>query len=180
MIDIIVPSAQKLIKRTGTRDPFKICTQLGIIVEFKDLGDLKGMYRKLYEYRYILINKFLDEYTQIVVCAHELGHDQLHRKLAEKRVLRDYAIIQMKKPIELEAHMHAAETLLDDNEILEYVYSGYTAEQIAMQTCTYTDFIGIKLELLRHKGYKINNIERNPYFLKCAEVKRDGSHYSPC
>ena len=166
MTDSIILSANKLVKRLGTRDPFQLSEKLGVIVRFADLGNLKGMYTKVKRNRYILINEGLDDNLQRIICAHELGHDQRHRKLAENRPLRDFVINQMKEPIELEANMYAAEILFDDDEILELVDLNYTVEQIAMHTGAYKDLIAIKLALLRHKGHRLNDIEYNPYFLK--------------
>lgn len=71
-----------LVRRYGTRDPFQIAERLGINVLYCDgFGSLKGMYRVIKRNRYIFLNKDLGERMQRIVCAHELGHDQLHRKL---------------------------------------------------------------------------------------------------
>ena len=71
-----------LVRRCGTRDPFRIAQELGIEVLFcDDFGPLKGMYRVIKRNRFIFINKDLSSRMQRIVCAHELGHDQLHRHL---------------------------------------------------------------------------------------------------
>ena len=74
----------RLVKRCGTRDPFSIARQLGIEVLFcENFGPLKGMYRVIKRSRFIFINENLSGRMQRIVCAHELGHDQLHRNLAK-------------------------------------------------------------------------------------------------
>ena len=73
-----------LVKRCGTRDPFRIARELGIEVLFcEDFGPLKGMYRVIKRNRFIFINKDLSPRMQTIVCAHEIGHDQLHRNMAK-------------------------------------------------------------------------------------------------
>lgn len=68
-----------LVNRLGTRDPFRIAHELGIEVLFcEDFGPLKGMYRVIKRNRFIFINKDLSPRMQTIVCAHEIGHDQLH------------------------------------------------------------------------------------------------------
>lgn len=80
-----------LVQRYGTRDPFQIARELGITVLFCDgFGSLKGMYRVIKRNRYIFLNKDLDERMLRIVCAHELGHDQLHRKLAQTNSLHEF------------------------------------------------------------------------------------------
>lgn len=80
----------KLVRRCGTRDPFGIAKHLGIEVIFCDnLGSLKGMYRVIKRNRFIFINSSLSDKMQRIVCAHELGHDQLHRQLACSNGLHD-------------------------------------------------------------------------------------------
>lgn len=90
-----------LVKRFKTRDPFAIAEALGIEVIFCDgFGPLKGMYRVVKRNRFIFINKDLDERMQRIVCAHELGHDQLHRHLARGGVLHEFTLYDMKnKPM---------------------------------------------------------------------------------
>lgn len=80
----------RLVKRCGTRDPFEIAADIGVEVMFCDnFGPLKGMYRVIKRNRFIFINNQLSEQMQRIVCAHELGHDQLHRNLAKDNPLRE-------------------------------------------------------------------------------------------
>ena len=83
-----------LVRRCGTRDPFRIAQELGIEVLFcDDFGPLKGMYRVIKRNRFIFINKDLSSRMQRIVCAHELGHDQLHRHLAKGNALQEFMLI---------------------------------------------------------------------------------------
>ncbi len=74
MINIPV-RVKNIVKKWGTRDPFKLCKYLGIYVTFKDLGEnTKGCYQKIKGKKTIIINSNLDDFSKKVVCAHELGH----------------------------------------------------------------------------------------------------------
>lgn len=85
-----------LVRRCGTRDPFRIAQELGIEVLFcDDFGPLKGMYRVIKRNRFIFINKDLSSRMQRIVCAHELGHDQLHRHLAKGNALQEFMLYDM-------------------------------------------------------------------------------------
>lgn len=79
---------EKLVKRCGSRAPFEIARQLGVHVMLcENLGSLKGMYRVIKRNRFIFLNNSLDENMLRIVCAHELGHDQLHRNMAPPRFM---------------------------------------------------------------------------------------------
>ena len=71
-----------LVRRCGTRDPFQIAKELGIIVldDCENFGQLKGMYRVVKKNRFIFLNQDLSPQTKRIVCAHEIGHDRLDRK----------------------------------------------------------------------------------------------------
>ena len=74
-----------LVRRCGTRDPFQIANALGINVmdDCENLGSLKGMYCIVKRNRFIFLNKDLSPQMKRIVCAHEIGHDRLHRALAK-------------------------------------------------------------------------------------------------
>ena len=123
-----------LVQRCGTRDPFQIANALGINVmdDCENLGSLKGMYCIVKRNRFIFLNKDLSPQMKRIVCAHEIGHDRLHRALAKKHGLQEFVLYDMATKPEYEANIVAAEILLDSDEILEYIYDyGYTSEQIA-------------------------------------------------
>ena len=123
-----------LVRRCGTRDPFQIANALGINImdDCENLGSLKGMYCIVKRNRFIFLNKDLSPQMKRIVCAHEIGHDRLHRALAKKHGLQEFVLYDMATKPEYEANIVAAEILLDSDEILEYIYDyGYTSEQIA-------------------------------------------------
>jgi hypothetical protein len=62
---LIYESAEKYIRRFGTRDPFAIADRLGIEVLFRnDFTKLKGLYRVIQRNRFIFLNRNLPEQVQ--------------------------------------------------------------------------------------------------------------------
>lgn len=157
-----------LVKRCGTRDPFDIARQTGAEVLFcGDLASLKGMYRVVRRNRFIIINADLDEHMQKIVCAHELGHDQLHRGLAKDSALREFMLYDTSTRQEYEANIVAAEILLDTDEVLDCIYRrGYTSEQIARAMETDVNLVALKISHLAEAGYDLRRIEHRSDFLK--------------
>lgn len=157
-----------LVKRCGTRDPFQIASELGIEVLFCDnFGPLKGMYRVIKRNRFIFINQNMSERMQTIVCAHELGHDQLHRTLAKGNGLQEFMLYDMATRPEYEANIVAAEILLDNDEVLEYIYQyNFTAEQIARAMHTDINLVALKIAHLAAIGYDLRPIDHRSDFLK--------------
>lgn len=61
-----------LVRRCGTRDPFRIADELGIEVLFcEDIGPLKGMYKVIKRNRFIFINQDLSERMQRIARLYE-------------------------------------------------------------------------------------------------------------
>lgn len=159
---------RSLVKRFDTRDPFRIAKELGIEVMFcEDFGPLKGMYRVVKRNRFIFINQDLSAGMQRIVCAHELGHDQLHRSLAKGNALQEFMLYDMATKPEYEANIVAAEILLDTDELLEYVYHyGYTSEQIARAMRTDINLVALKIAHLAETGYDLRRIDHRSDFLR--------------
>lgn len=158
-----------LVKRCGTRDPFRIAKELGITVldDCDNFGPLKGMYRIIKRNRFIFLNKDLSPEMKRIVCAHELGHDQLHRHLATSSGLQEFSLYDMRTKPEYEANIVAAEILLDTNEVLEYIYNyGYTSEQIARAMNTDINLVALKIAHLAETGYDLRRQDFRSDFLK--------------
>lgn len=159
---------ERLVRRCGTRDPFEIARQLGVEVLFcPDFGSMKGMYRVVKRNRFIFINRDLTPQMQRIVCAHELGHDQLHRNLAKTGAIQEFMLYDMATRPEYEANIVAAEILLDTNEVLDYVYNfGYTSEQIAKAMSTDINLVALKVAHLAESNRGLRPIEHRADFLK--------------
>lgn len=167
-VELITQKGAKLVRKFDTRDPFKIAKDLGIKVMFvDDFKDLKGVYRVIKRNRWIFINSNLSEWMQKVVCAHELGHDQLHRHLATGDGMMEFVLYDMASRPEYEANVFASEILLPDDEILEHIYNGYDSQQIACMMHSDINLVALKAATLDFKrGYGFRNIEYDSRFLK--------------
>ena len=159
---------ERLVRRCGTRDPFEMARQLGVEVLFcPDFGSMKGMYRVIQRSRFIFLNDGLTPQMQRIVCAHELGHDQLHRNLAKDGALREFMLYDMSTRPEYEANIVAAEILLDTDAVLDYVYNlGYTSEQIAKAMSTDINLVALKVAHLIEAGFALTPGEYRGDFLK--------------
>ena len=157
-----------LVRRFGTRDPFQIAKELGISVLLcEDFGSLKGMYRVVKRNRFIFLNKDLGDRMLRIVCAHELGHDQLHRKLAQANSLHEFMLYDMTTRPEYEANIVAAEILIDNEELLDYIYTyRYSAEQSARAMDTDINLVALKIAHLAELGYDLRPVNHRSDFLR--------------
>lgn len=166
--EYLTRTAAALVRRYDSRDPFYIAGALGVHVLYcPGFGPLKGMYTVIKRNRFILLNDTLNERLSRIVCAHELGHDQLHRRLAGSRVLREFALFNDDSLREYEANMFAAALLLDDQAVLEAVYrDGFSAEQIAELLQTDINLVALKIDCLKSRGFDLRPLSHRSDFLK--------------
>lgn len=161
----IIKLAKKIRREYGGRDIFSTAENSGANVWLRALGGLKGFY--LYENgkRYIVVNSALSLILKRTVCAHELGHDMLHRELSVGGI-RENTLFLSGNKTEREANLFAAEILLTDSETLSVMeYSadlGAAAEELGVLP----EILGYKLELLNYKGCRFNLPEISSDFLK--------------
>ena len=148
----ITSRAEKLIRSLGTRDPFSIANQLGIDIVYADIKRVKGIYRVIKRNRFIILNVKNSEKMNNIVCAHELGHDQLHRELAKETHFQEFMLYDMASRTEYEANIFASELLLDTNTVLEYIDKGYDSLQIASATETDINLVALKVDSLIRNG----------------------------
>ena len=86
----IYNNVQSRVRKSKTRNPFVIAEDNGIMLLFDaNLKNLKGMYTIIKRNRIIIINDNMPEQMQNIVCAHELGHDALHRSLRKTEPYRN-------------------------------------------------------------------------------------------
>ena len=107
-----------LIAKYRTRNPFKLAKSLGIIVKFVDLGEVRGLFKKILKRKYIFINSNLSEFDQRIVCCHELGHAILHSS-SEHQFLIDHTSLLRRSRLEDEANLFASYLLIPDDEVFE-------------------------------------------------------------
>ena len=163
--DNIIRRADALVRSTGTRDPERIAEALGIIVKDVNFEKQKGLYKVILRNRFIFIKSDLSEVMRRIVLLHEIGHDQLHRHLAD--VSQEFQIFDMRGNVmEYEANLFAAQIALPDEEILNYIRSGYDAAQIAMATASDINLVALKVSELSRRGYSFRDVDHRSDFLK--------------
>ena len=150
----IISRADAIVRRTGTREPERIAEELGIFIRDVDFDHQKGVYKVIKRNRYIFIKRDLDEIMRGIVLLHEIGHDQLHRRQAT--VFQEFNLFNMSSNImEYEANLFAANIGLPDDEILEYIYQGYDASQIAAAMNSDINLVALKVSELSRRGDKV-------------------------
>ncbi|MDD4774196.1 MAG: ImmA/IrrE family metallo-endopeptidase [Eubacteriales bacterium] len=167
--EYIVRKSNALVKRCGTRDPYKIADITGINILFVDYfkkNGLKGFYRMTLGERFIFINDYLPERMKSIVCMHEIGHDLLHRKEITGGGIAEFELYNMNSRREFEANVAAAAISLPDDEILEHIKNGYDTEQIARIMNSDINLVSIKTNQLLSEGHKFNRADYKSNFLK--------------
>ena len=110
-----------LVQKYETRDSLRLARYLNIHVVHKEYSPhTKGYYLKTLRNKFIVVNSTLDEYSQRIVLAHELGHAILHSS-EQIYFIREYTLFPI-GPYECEANKFAAELLIDDDEFKEISY----------------------------------------------------------
>ena len=151
-------AAKRLIQKYQSRDPFELAEASGVNLRFdSDFTVLKGMYAIIKRNRYIFINANLHRGLQRVVCAHELGHDNLpfHRAFARKSALKEFMLYDMTTRPEYEANVFAAEILLDDKDVFALIKDGCDLPHIAGELNTDYNLLLIKMNEMAKKGYSL-------------------------
>ena len=164
-MDMIIKKADMAIRKAGSRDPEQIAKALNLFILEKDLGHLKGFYTIIKRNRFVVLHERLDPVMRKIVLLHEIGHDQLHREIArsEKGIdLYEAATGHM----ENEANLFAAHISLPDEEILELIRLGHTADEIAAVMKSNVNLISFKAGYLVRQGYDLQIPEFNRRFLE--------------
>lgn len=156
MAENIYDMTNELCRKYKTRDPFSLAESLGIDVDCADLGSLKGFYIVYNNNRFIVLNVNLTETLSRIILAHEIGHDILHRVIAENGGLKEASFFDMKSRPEMEANVFAANLLITDKEVMEYGEDGRTAEEMAKDLFVPYPLALIKINDMIQRGYELN------------------------
>jgi len=133
-------AADSLVRKYGTRDPFRIADALGISVVRVPLSGIRGFFHKMKRCKLIFLDDNLNDPDARFVCAHELGHALLHR--GYNRIFMDSHTYFAVNRYEIEADQFAVDLLYDDDalhDLLEYPI------QIA------ADSMGVSIELAEYR-----------------------------
>lgn len=112
---------KNLVSTYNTRDPLRIAKLKGIDVEFYDLGEIKGCYKKILGNKFIGINDTMDEFSTLITLAHELGHDVLLHSTKQIQLMKDYVLLPKDNIIEIQANKFVAELLLHEGANYDHI-----------------------------------------------------------
>ena len=151
----------RLIRKYGTRDPFCLARERRIeIIMRDDFVQQKGAFSLLLNVPFIFINSSLSDEMKRIVCAHELGHAMLHRKLCREmknQTICEFEIFDIRNSAEYEANIFAAGLLIDEDELSEYMAYGYDIVQTARAMNVNINLLLIKFhELQERRGVSWN------------------------
>ena len=161
----IIDEVRRVAFEFGGKDVFETAENSGAKLWFRPLGSLKGFYICENGVRYIVINESLSRSLARVVCAHELGHDMLHRELSSEGV-RENTLFLSSNKTEREANLFAAELLISDEEVLAELRYNSDIETLAYEFDVPAELVMLKLELMNYAGYGFSVGETKSDFLK--------------
>ena len=151
----ITEMSQSLVLRYSTRDPFFICDALDVLVRFKDLGSVKGIYTFYKRNRFIIINSGLCDNEKKIICAHELGHDLLHRNMAKNAHLYDKHLNDLSLKPEFEANVFVAELLISDKSVISGIDFFTTASSLAGELGVSDALLKLKCAIMKNRGINL-------------------------
>lgn len=132
--------AESLVRKYRTRDPFRIAQELGYVVIRAPMKGIRGFYQKLHRRHVIYVSSELSEPEARFVCAHEIGHAQLHR--GHNRIFTDTNTYFAVDRPEIEANRFAVDLLYDDEDLRFFL--DYPIQLAA-------DFMGVSVELAEYR-----------------------------
>lgn len=162
MADKVYGIPRSLIRKYGTNNPFRIARELNIPVFFHNMKRQKAFCIYIMKNYSIHINENLSEQMQRMACAHELGHIMLHKKLlkpekGEKaKQLVEMELFDITSITEYEANLFAANLLIDDNEIREYLCDGCDIVTMASSLNVNVNLLAIKLAEMKKTGLQVD------------------------
>jgi len=145
--------AKKAVLRYGTRNPFSFADAEGIrVMSCPDFKKLKGMYKIVLGQRFVFLNGNLSRSEAKFVLAHELGHDALHREMAENSIVQDEFILDMTLKPEYEANLFAAEFLFSDEAMRKLLREGLNPQEIAGRLRSNVSLVELKVRTMEKLG----------------------------
>lgn len=140
--------AESLVQKYSTRDPFRIATELGYVIIRTPLQGIRGFCQQVKRRRVIYIDSGLPEQEARFVCAHEIGHLQIHQ--GYNRIFMDTNTYFLVNRQEVEASRFAVDLLFDDDDLREFLEHPI---QVA------ADCMGVSIELAE---YRMRSIKPPP------------------
>lgn len=137
--DEIVKIVNRLIKRCGTRNPYKVADELGIHILYRDFTKQRGAYKVILKNRFIFLQNGLHPVIEQIVLWHEIGHDVLHRQEAVSAGgFKEFNIFDMRENwMEYEANVFGTRLLYRTIRLLNILNRGMIFSKL-LAVCTPT------------------------------------------
>lgn len=157
--NFICNETEKLIKKYDETDPFRLCKDMDIILNFYPMGNTseccKGFFLSQSRIHSITINSDLSDDLQRIICAHELGHAVLHKDCGKINAFHDFGLYDSVNHFEYDANIFAAELLLSDEDVLNVLNDDLSFFQAAAKLYVPPEILDFKFRTLKWKGYKV-------------------------
>jgi Zn-dependent peptidase ImmA (M78 family) len=164
MRDYIFRETERIYKKYGTRNPFELLDCMNAVTWFSNeysRDGLKGYSTILNRTKYAVINGSLREDEQRVVAGHEAAHLILHPDdiiRSPIHALRDFNMFDNSGRIEYQANLFLADFLLDDSDVLNYVYDeDMDFFSTAGELLVPLPLLGFKLYSMMQRGYDVRS-----------------------
>lgn len=142
----IYDRVEALVKKFKSRDPEELIRALNIEVLY--LGPTKallGMYKIILRNRYIFLAGNVGSLRRTVL-AHELGHDQLHRRECMRGVsFHESRIFNPINQYEMEANIFAAHLLIPDEAVLRLIEKNESDRELASKLEVDLNLLNLKI-----------------------------------
>lgn len=162
--EVIISKANRLVNHYGSRTADVLASELGITIKERNFKTQKGAYLTLARNPFIFLKRDLEEPMRSIVILHEIGHHILHRDQAQ--TFHEFSIFDMKGNVmEYEANLFAAQVMLPDEEMIDYMKQKFTVAQIAAAMHSDINLVALKATDLSTRGMKLNIPDYKKNFL---------------
>lgn len=157
-MESICREVNRIHKRHGEPDPFRLCRAMDILLLERAMGTYEGCCKGFYlmqsRIQMIVLNSDLPTSLQRIILAHEIGHAVLHKIVSGVSAFHDFKLFDETSRYEYEANIFAAEYLMRDAEVLELLREDHSFFDIAKQLCVPEELLDFKLRTLKRRGGK--------------------------
>lgn len=154
----IYDKVENLIKKYHTREPEELLSFLNIELKLLPAThSLLGMYKVILKKRFIFLAENAGELKSTIL-AHEIGHDQLHRKeVLSGMSFHESRVFSPISRFEMEANIFAAHLLIPDNVIFSILNKPETEEELTRKLRVDTNLLSLKISEMAKLGLLIEN-----------------------
>lgn len=142
----IYDKVERLVKKYQTRNPEELIKELNIHIQtLPDTKSLLGMYRVILRNRFIFIPNNVGNLRKMIL-AHELGHDQLHRKECMKGAsFHENKVFNPTNIYEIEANIFAAHLSIPNEDVIDMLRYAESDRDLANELEVDINLLNLKI-----------------------------------